>query len=373
VVAPQDAGMFLRVRLLCVAAILLMTAVLAVLPFGRKQPELLTFGILAVVQVDVAWMTARTGASQSYVMGLTLAIYGIGCVLVVRPRWTLALVATSWVALALFLLPAPPVPATDLVMTAGYVGTASLIALLGHLRRHASTVSELATRLRLEQEQRRTGVLLGRLDRLSHEDPLTGVANRRRWDVEVSSACTETRERGGVVSLLLLDLDHFKRINDRHGHPGGDEVLRRVAALLGRAVRGDDLVARLGGDEFAVLLPGAPQARAVTLAEELRCAVGALVIDGFQPGEVSLSVGVAEAVGAEAFPLELMSRADEQLYRAKITRNAVGARPCATPTDGAPGGRAVSAPSPGGYRSGASAGVPTSPAGAPRPRIGEDE
>jgi diguanylate cyclase (GGDEF)-like protein len=373
VVAPADAGVFLRVRLLCVAAILLMTAVLALLPVGRQRPELLTFGVLVVVQVDVAWMTARTGASQSYVMGLTLAIYGIGCVLVVRPRWTLALVATTWLALALFLLRAPQVRAADLVMTAGYVGTASLIAVLGHLRRHASTVRELATRLRLEQEQRRTTVLLGRLDRLSHEDPLTGLANRRRWDAEVASVCTETRERGGVVSLLLLDLDHFKQINDAHGHPDGDEVLRRVAVLLGAAVRGDDLVARLGGDEFAVLLPGAPQARAVALAEQLRCAAAGVQIEGFLPGEVSLSVGVAEAVGPEAFPLELMSRADEQLYRAKITRNAVGARPCAARGDGAPDGRAVSALSPDGYRSGASAGGTTSPAGAPRPRIGEDE
>jgi diguanylate cyclase (GGDEF)-like protein len=211
-------------------------------------------------------------------------------------------------------------------MTAGYVGTASAIAVLAHLRRHATTVSELATRLRLEQEQRRTGVLLGRLDRLSHEDPLTGLANRRRWDAELTSVCTEARGRGGAVSLLLLDLDHFKRLNDAHGHPGGDEVLRRVSALLAAAVRGEDLVARLGGDEFAVLLPGAPHARAVALAEELRCAAAGLMVEGFAPGEVSLSVGVADAVGTEAYPLELMSRADEQLYRAKITRNAVGAR-----------------------------------------------
>jgi diguanylate cyclase (GGDEF)-like protein len=126
--------------------------------------------------------------------------------------------------------------------------------------------------------------------------------------------------------VLLLDLDHFKRVNDEHGHPAGDEVLRRVAGLLSGGVRGDDLVARLGGDEFGVLLPGAVHDRAAALAEDVRCAASALLIDGFEPGEVSLSVGVATSSGADAYPMELMACADEQLYRAKITRNAVGVR-----------------------------------------------
>jgi diguanylate cyclase (GGDEF)-like protein len=102
-------------------------------------------------------------------------------------------------------------------------------------------------------------------------------------------------------------------------------VLREVAGLLSARVRGDDLVARLGGDELAVLMPGADVERAVELAERLRVETAALVPDGFGPGELSLSLGVASVSGEQAFPLELMSRADEQLYRAKITRNAVGA------------------------------------------------
>jgi diguanylate cyclase (GGDEF)-like protein len=244
--------------------------------------------------------------------------------LVVRPRWTVALVVTTWVALAAFALPDLRGHAADLVMIAGYLGTASLIAVLAHLRRHATTVSELATRLRLEQEQRRGRLLLGRLERLSHEDPLTGLANRRRWDAELSAVCAEARERGGVVSVLLVDLDHFKRVNDAHGHPGGDEVLRQVAGLLVAAVRTEDLVARLGGDELAVLLPGADERRAMALAEEVRDAAAALRPEGFAAGEVTVSIGVAVAEGAEAFPVDLQSRADEQLYRAKITRNAVG-------------------------------------------------
>ena len=124
---------------------------------------------------------------------------------------------------------------------------------------------------------------------------------------------------------MLLDIDRFKVVNDMHGHAGGDAVLRQVAGLLSSRVRGGDLVARLGGDELAVLMPGADLDRTVELAERLRSEAAALTADGFEPGEISLSLGVAAARGEQAFPLELMSRADEQLYRAKITRNAVGA------------------------------------------------
>jgi diguanylate cyclase (GGDEF)-like protein len=97
-----------------------------------------------------------------------------------------------------------------------------------------------------------------------------------------------------------------------------------VASLLSARVRSGDLVARLGGDELAVLLPDADLDRAIELAERLRTEAAQLVPAGFGPDEISLSLGVAAVGGLAAYPLELMSRADEQLYRAKITRNAVG-------------------------------------------------
>jgi diguanylate cyclase (GGDEF)-like protein len=270
-------------------------------------------------------MIPRVEHVEVYLMGFTLAIFASGCLLVSRPAWTAALVATSWAALGVSLVTAPMAGVHVAGMFA-YLATASLIAVVAHLRRHVLDVRELMTRVRLEREQERTRVLLAQLERLSHEDPLTGLANRRRWDAELAEVCTGARAGGEPVSLLLVDLDHFKRINDAHGHPGGDEVLRRVAGLLSAAVRGGDLVARLGGDEFAVLMPGASEERAIALAEEMRCGAAGLRIDGVAPGEVSLSLGVATARGADAYPLELLSRADAQLYRAKITRNAVGAR-----------------------------------------------
>jgi diguanylate cyclase (GGDEF)-like protein len=326
VATPEQADMFLLVRLLCDIPMALALWALWGSPLGRTRPEGLTFFLLAVVQVEIAWMITQAGDPKYHLLGFTLAIYGSGCILVARPRWTAALIGVSWASLGLSMLVYPgTLTADELVAVTVYLGTASIIAMLAHLRRYALNNRELVTRVRLEREQQRTGVLLAQLERLSHEDPLTGLANRRRWDAELGSVCTAARQRGDVVGVVLLDIDHFKTINDRHGHPGGDEALRRVARLLSDRVRAGDLVARLGGDEFAVLLPDADLDRAIELAERLRAEAAQLVPAGFGPGEVSLSLGVAAASGDSAYPLELMSRADQQLYRAKITRNAVGA------------------------------------------------
>jgi diguanylate cyclase (GGDEF)-like protein len=326
IVVPHLAATFFAVRLVGDLPMLLAMWALWRLPLGRRRPELVTCAVLAIVQAEIAWMIPQTQGDPYYLLGFTLAVYGSGCILVARPRWTAAVVGWSWIALALSLLAFPgELAARDLVAVTVYLGTASVIAVLAHLRRYALSNRELLTRVRLEREQQRTAVLLAQLERLSHEDPLTGLANRRRWDAELLSVCTEARARNTVVGVVLLDIDHFKHINDRHGHPGGDEALRQVAALLSRRVRAGDLVARLGGDELAVLLPGSDLDRAVELAERLRSEAAELVPPGFGAGEINLSLGVASAGGGQAYPLELMSRADEQLYRAKITRNAVGA------------------------------------------------
>jgi diguanylate cyclase (GGDEF)-like protein len=326
VAAPGHVSDFLLIRLLLDVPILAAVAALWWLPVGRRRPERLTFLLLAVVQLEVAWMIPRVDDAQYYLLGYTVAIYVSGGVLIMRPRWTGRLVALSWAALGLSVLTAPTTMAgADLLSLAIYLGTASTVAILAHVRRYALNNRELATRVRLEQEQERTRVLLARLERLSQEDPLTGLANRRRWDLEVGAVCREVREHGGLVSLVLLDIDHFKHVNDRHGHAGGDEALRTVAGLLRQQVRSEDLVARLGGDELAVLMPGADGERALALAETLRRETALTAPPGFVPGELTVSLGVATASGSAAFPLELIARADQQLYRAKITRNAVGA------------------------------------------------
>ena len=340
VTAPAQAGVFLLVRLLADIPMLACMLALWRLPLGRRIPEALTFAILAVVQIQVAWFIPRVEEVQFHLLGYTLALYASGGVLVARPRWTARLIAVSWGALAVSVVTAPTLlSGDDLLSIAIFLGTASVVAILAHQRRYALSQRELATRVRLEREQQRTRALLAQLERLSQEDPLTGLANRRRWDVELGAACTAARENGGVVSLVLLDIDHFKEVNDRHGHAGGDEALRVVAALLRARVRDGDLVARLGGDELAVLMPGADGERAVSLAETLRQETELAAPAGFTPGELTLSLGVATARDAAAFPLDLIAQADQQLYRAKITRNAVGA-------PGTDGGTCVPRPRP---------------------------
>ncbi|RZU33876.1 GGDEF domain-containing protein [Blastococcus saxobsidens] len=335
--APEHAHALLAVRLLVEVPMLVALVALWRWPVGRRRPEGLALLVLAVIQIAIAWMLTVVPDRQYYLLGFTLAIYGSGCIMVARPRWTGATIGLSWACLGISVLHWDDLRAADLVAVTMFVGTASVIAMLTHLRRYALHVREISTRVRLEREQQRTGVLLAQLDRLSHEDPLTGLANRRRWDAELAAMCTQARARGGALSVVLVDLDHFKDVNDRHGHAGGDAALRAVAALLSARVRGGDLVARLGGDELAVLMPGADAARAAEVAEQLRRAARTLQPDGFEPGEISLSLGVSAASGDDAYPLELMSRADEQLYRAKETRNAVGAgqRP-ATPAAARP-------------------------------------
>ena len=212
-----------------------------------------------------------------------------------------------------------PTAWTALLGIACAVALASVLVLLAHVRRAAPI------RRALEQERERTAVLRAELERLGRQDALTGTADRRRWDAELGAVCAAARERDTSVAVVLLDVDHLSAVNDRHGHAAGDETLREVAELLVRATGGQDLVARLGGDEFAVLLPGAGLDRAVAFAERLRAGAAELRPAGLAAGELTVSLGVSSVGGAQAFPLELVCCADAQLYRAKITRNTVGA------------------------------------------------
>ena len=177
--------------------------------------------------------------------------------------------------------------------------------------------------MELEREQRHTHELLAQLHQLSTEDPLTGLANRRRWDQVLAAACARTGRTGGAVAVVLVDIDHLKTINDRNGHAGGDEVLRQVADVLRAGVRAGDLVARLGGDEMGILLPGVDTERAVALAEQIRAAAADLVPAVDRTEQVTLSLGVASSGDRSIGADELTAEADIQLYRAKETRDAV--------------------------------------------------
>jgi len=156
-------------------------------------------------------------------------------------------------------------------------------------------------------------VLVGELDRLSREDSLTRVANRRAWDEALHRSCAEADRSGAELAVLLLDIDRFKHINDEYGHRRGDEVLQEVAGTLARRARGSDLLARVGGDEFAVLCPNTGPEQARHLAGELTLLVASM------PGDLSVSVGSAvHWPGAD--PDSLMGLADRRLYETKRAR-----------------------------------------------------
>jgi diguanylate cyclase (GGDEF)-like protein len=150
------------------------------------------------------------------------------------------------------------------------------------------------------------GALYREVERLARTDGLTGVANRRAWDDELPRELARAARSGQQLCVALLDLDHFKGYNDRHGHQAGDRLLKEAAAAWQGRLRKTDLLARYGGEEFAVLLPDCGLVDAMEIAERLRTA---------QP-EVTCSLGVAAWDGREDVT-ELFARADRALYAAK--------------------------------------------------------
>lgn len=160
------------------------------------------------------------------------------------------------------------------------------------------------------------------LERLAETDPLTGCLNRRALATRAAVAFQGSQQRGGVI---MLDLDHFKNVNDVHGHDLGDEVLRRFADILRTAVRDKDLVGRLGGEEFTILLPGASVQETEAVAERIRTRMASEHVGiGDRQVQVTTSAGIAHKQTDEAFVFRTwLAAADGALYQAKKTRNAV--------------------------------------------------
>jgi diguanylate cyclase (GGDEF)-like protein len=151
-------------------------------------------------------------------------------------------------------------------------------------------------------------------------DSLTSLWNRRVFSQRLGEEVARHLRYGTPVSLLMMDLDGFKLINDAHGHVAGDAVLSSVAELLRASLRATDLPSRYGGDEFAVILPGVVKTDAYAVAEKLRLAVSGLQVEIGNNGDVTdvrVSIGVASAAHGKGEPLELVEAADRALYQAK--------------------------------------------------------
>ena len=201
--------------------------------------------------------------------------------------------------------------------------------------------NELVARTKIQIRRRRLQSCLDQNYRrslaLALTDEVTGLYNRRYLFAHLDELLARVSAEGAGVALLMVDIDHFKRVNDTWGHGAGDEVLRQVARRAQDSVRSVDLVARLGGEEFAVVMPETDVAVAVAVAERLRAAIAGLPFALNQGGArlpVTISIGVATALAGGDDRDRLLRRADAALYEAKAAgRNRVAAAG-ATPAGG---------------------------------------
>lgn len=206
--------------------------------------------------------------------------------------------------------------------------TEALSSLVDDLTSRERELRELAESLeqRVELRTRELSLANAELERLTVTDPLTGLSNRRHFDEQFVLEIERARRQRRPLALMLIDIDHFKQINDQHGHPVGDHVLCTVAQLLDQAIRPNDLIARIGGEEFAVVAMDIAPEYATELAERLRAKIEACSpIDiGRVQVEVSISVGVSilrpgplSGETVERIASTLYAQADMALYRAK--------------------------------------------------------
>lgn len=268
----------------------------------------------------ILWRTPAPAAT--YDLFVISLIFTAGNIMF-RLRFVHALLSSLIaVAMALtFALLHPAVPREALGFALGLLGGSAVFTVLAARQTEAAARQNylllLRETLRSEAAQRSASTFA----QLSHTDALTALANRRAFDAALAQAWHSAHAAGRQLALLLIDIDHFKQFNDRHGHPAGDRCLQQVAAGLVNAVRDGDLVARLGGEEFGVLLTDCSFAQAQQAAERLRQAVERLALPhGGQPAQpwVTVSLGLALATpqpGTE--PASLVDRADIALYQAK--------------------------------------------------------
>jgi diguanylate cyclase (GGDEF)-like protein len=202
-----------------------------------------------------------------------------------------------------------------------------------------SALDEMAARLEAKDAELQR--VLAELREQAMTDPLTGLYNRRYFSDALSRELAKSSRTGGPVSVILMDLDLFKKVNDTWGHAAGDAVLKAIGALIRKGVRGSDIAARHGGEEFAMLMPQTSGAVVVQRAEALRREIESMEVpyDG-ENLRVSASFGVAEGGAHTVSPADLMKAVDEALYAAKAGgRNQVVLR-------GAPEPEIIDAPPP---------------------------
>ncbi len=194
------------------------------------------------------------------------------------------------------------------LQTVEFGGTSILIVLVLRQLLAAHEVNTLKRELREKNAQ---------LDRLAASDPLTGVPNHRTLVTRLDEAFARAKEQQTSCSVLFMDIDHFKAINDRYGHAAGDLVLRQVAGLVAATLRSEDCLGRWGGEEFVAVLPGQDPSEAFTVAERIRTRVESQVFAEKADLQVTCSFGIATYPQTAASQDGLLDAADRAMYEAK--------------------------------------------------------
>ena len=260
-----------------------------------RVPELVSVVIFAALQVNLALSVLFTGGGTSPLMPLLVvpvvsqAVCFRGPVLLAGAAFS-GLMAAPAVLLATA-LPSPP-ETPPLLHLLGYLATLTCAAVSGHA--------------------------LGSADRSSRDeaviDPMTGLFNRLTLAARFAEVQQQARDAAGSVGLVMVDVDHFKQVNDTHGHDRGDRVLREFADRLRGSLRSTDLAYRVGGEEFVVLLPGHDLSAATAVAERIRADVAAAPLASLA---LTVSAGVASGDGVHGTLADLLGQADAALYAAK--------------------------------------------------------
>ncbi len=323
ILEPARAAELTRIRLLGTGVTLAALILLYRHPYARRHPEPFVFAVMVIPALFQAWMVPRVESLDAYLLGYSLVIWISAFLLHSSFPWVALIVATALSALPVsYALQPEELTPREVSVAAFFLISASAISLLAALFRDRTSFREFLTRRALEHERDRTDRLLEQLERLSNEDPLTRLQNRRAWERALRAAWTPP-EDGTHLAVMLLDLDHFKEVNDRYGHEGGDRALAALGQILRRVAPKEAMTARLGGDEFGILLPGFDLEAAGRVACEIAEKVAALRMTRLRDLELTISVGVATLEAGDLEPADLMRRADEQLYAAKETRQAV--------------------------------------------------
>lgn len=316
VVIPHAVWLTLWLRLLCAAGAGALLLAHALAP-GRLVRHLvpLSAGYMLMVVMCIAFMSfMHDGYESPYYAGISIVVLCVGVFFSWRTGTAILFNAAVYlIYMAPLLLGLLPVKDPSQVLTSQFFLLTSMgIAIVAQYRSQQRLHGECLIKIK----ERR---LTAEIEQMASTDALTGLCNRRQFFTLAQAEFERARRYGHPLSLVMLDVDHFKHVNDTHGHGVGDEVLRAVARRIVDGMRQADIAARYGGEEFVIMLPETPGAAATQMfGERLRSRVSDAPIDTSAGRlEVTISMGVATVQADRETLANALKRADEALYAAK--------------------------------------------------------